>query len=189
MRGIRAVGHRAGGPPTTRDRRRRVGDEPPRRPGRAVRPIVGSSRSRSAPHLGRRAQRHSDRLLPLVRRRRAQPPLRQNATTATRPLFAQTPVIALPKGDPALVFAASALRCGQNRGGRIVPAECFQLPDGGLVRTVAGVELQWLREATIHRPTVTELNEALTRRGVNEHSAAAVIEWAFRHEVLTIPAL
>ena len=105
------------------------------------------------------------------------------------PLFAQTPDIALPKGDSALVFAASALRCGQNRGGRIVPAECFQLPDGGLVRTVAGVELQWLREAAVSRPTVRELNEALTRRGVNKHSAAAVIAWAFRHEVLAIPAL
>jgi hypothetical protein len=105
------------------------------------------------------------------------------------PLFAQTPDIDLPKGDPALIFTASALRCGQNRGGRIVAAECFQLPDGGLVRTVAGVELQWLREATAKKATVTELNEILTRRGVSKHSAAAVIEWAFRHEVLAIPAL
>ncbi len=104
------------------------------------------------------------------------------------PILAQTADITLPDGDPALVFTPLALTRGQNRGGRIVPAECFQLADGGLVRTVAGVELQWLREATAKRATVTELNEALTRRGVDKHSAAAVIEWAFRHEVLAIPA-
>lgn len=87
-------------------------------------------------------------------------------------------------GDSRFAFVAPSRFVGQNRDGRIVAAECFVLADGGLVRTVGGVELHWLREAAACNPTFTELCDALIHHDMGGESATLVVGWALRHGVL-----
>jgi hypothetical protein len=82
-------------------------------------------------------------------------------------------------------FTAPSRLVGHNRDGRIVADECFILADGGLVRSVAGVDLAWLRAATQSRPDVAELCCALGHYGVGADRVAVLIGWALRHGVLS----
>jgi hypothetical protein len=83
-----------------------------------------------------------------------------------------------------LSFIATSTVAGQNRGGRIVADECFILPDGGLVRSIGGVDLTWLRDMTRNRPDFADVCAALTTAGVGAESAATIIAWAIKNGVL-----
>src|SRR5574337_642400 len=80
--------------------------------------------------------------------------------------------------DCPVRFSAPSMLAGQNCGGRIVARECFALADGGLVRSVAGIDLAWVRDAAATQPVVTDVAAALTARGVSEESARLVVGWA-----------
>jgi 2-polyprenyl-6-methoxyphenol hydroxylase-like FAD-dependent oxidoreductase len=92
-----------------------------------------------------------------------------------------------PRLDPQspVSFSATAVTTGQNRGGRIVAAQAFQLPDGGLTRYVGGVDLMMLRDATTHSGTLAEAYQALADK-IGLQTANTLISWAIREGLLTV---
>jgi hypothetical protein len=69
---------------------------------------------------------------------------------------------------------------GINRGGRIVADKCCVLPDGGLVRWIGGFDVLLLRDAVASGRTAPEIGAQLTRLGVADTSAQALLAWAIR---------
>ena len=88
--------------------------------------------------------------------------------------------------DRRLKFCASSKVVGQNRGGRFVAEECFVVGDGGLVRSVAGVDLAWLRDAASGQPGWAQVAGALRQHGVADDYAHLVVGWALRNGVLEV---
>ena len=83
-----------------------------------------------------------------------------------------------------LTFSAPSRIVGQNRARRIIADEGFVLPDGGLVRSVGGIDLGLLRDATANQPTPDQLHAALKRRGLADRATQQLVGWALRHGVL-----
>jgi hypothetical protein len=92
-----------------------------------------------------------------------------DAPDATRRLDSQSPV----------AFTATAVTTGQNRDGRIVAEQAFQLPDGGLTRYVGAVDLMALQDATTHGCTLAEVYRALADK-IGPQTADTLISWAVR---------
>lgn len=88
--------------------------------------------------------------------------------------------------DPGarLRFCAASRIVGQNRAGHIVADEGFVLADGGLVRSVGGIDLVVLREAAAEEPDLPGLLRALDRRGVTGPMALALVGWALHNGAL-----
>jgi hypothetical protein len=89
--------------------------------------------------------------------------------------------------DPqsAVSFTATEVTTGQNRGGRIVAEQAFELPDGGLTRYVGGVDLMDLQDATAHCVTLAEVYRALADK-LGPQTADTLISWALRQGVLAV---
>ena len=108
---------------------------------------------------------------------------RHLATLRTDPTGEGPAAVAL---DPAgrLHWAATTRRAGMPVDGRIVAGECCVLPDGGLVRTVGGVDLLTLRAAVDEGRTPDALHARLVAAAVAPASARTLVAWALRHGVL-----
>jgi 2-polyprenyl-6-methoxyphenol hydroxylase-like FAD-dependent oxidoreductase len=82
--------------------------------------------------------------------------------------------------DRRLRWVSHVEHVGINRGGRIVADKCCVLPDGGLVRWIGGFDVLLLRDAVASGRTAPEIGAHLTRLGVADTSAQALLAWAIR---------